>query len=243
MSDALSFLKAIDGPSLKMFDRALAVLWFVGKQDAAGIEASEVCRLIEQAGHPGQNVSRLAAKLASDRKRVSRVPGSTAWRLHPRAQDEFYKPYSHLLGVKPKPAETNSVLPHDLFKGTRGYIEKVAFQINASFDLSLFDCCAVMCRRLLETLIIEIYEAVSRADDIQGTDGNFFMFSDLLLILLSDRAFNLSRNTQQGLKDFKKLGDLSAHSRRYNAHRSDIERVRDGVRVASEELLQLAKLI
>lgn len=243
MSDALNFLKTIDGPSLKTFDRALALLWFSGKQGAEGIEAVEICHLIERAGHPGQNVSRLTAKLASDRKRASRVPGSAAWRLHPRAQGEFDKLYSHLLGVKPKPVETNSVLPHELFTGTRGYIEKVVLQINASFDLSLFDCTAVMCRRLLETLIIEVYEAAGRAAAVQNADGNFYMFSDLLRILLSDKAFNLGRNAQQGLKDFKKLGDLSAHSRRYNARSTDIEHIQNGIRIASEELLHLARLI
>lgn len=244
MSDTLSFLKAIDSRALKTLDRALAVLWFAGKHGSGGIEASEICRLVEQAGHPGQNVYRLTAKLASDRKRVSRVPGSVAeWRLHPHAQCEFDKLYSHLLRAKPNPAVTDSVLPHALFNGTRGYLEKVFFQINGSYDVSLFDCCAVMCRRLLETLIIEVYEAAGRPADIQGADGNFHLFADLLRVLLSDKSFNLSRNTQQGLKDFKKLGELSAHSRRYNAHRSDIDRVRDGIRVASEELLHLAKLI
>ena len=57
------------------------------------------------------------------------------------------------------------MLPIDLFDGTRGYIEKVVLQINASFDASLYDCCAVMCRRLLETLIIECYEANGQAEN------------------------------------------------------------------------------
>ena len=39
-------------------------------------------------------------------------------------------------------------------------MEKVLSQINGSYDCALFDCTAVMCRRLLETLIIEAYEAV-----------------------------------------------------------------------------------
>ena len=42
--------------------------------------------------------------------------------------------------------------------GTRGYLERIAYQLNASYDHYLYDCCAVMCRRILETLIIEIYE-------------------------------------------------------------------------------------
>lgn len=243
MSDPLSFLKRVDESSLKTFDRALALLWHDGKHGGEGIKAGELCRIIERAGHPGQNVSRLSAKLSSEKKWVSRVPGGNAWRIHPRAQGELDRLYSSLLSIKTLPPETDSVLPNALFKGTRGYIEKVVFQINASFDASLYDCCAVMCRRHLETLIIEVYEKAGRAAAIQGNDGNFYMFSDLLRVLLADSSFNLGRNAQQGLRDFKKLGDLSAHSRRYNAQPNDIERVRSGIRVASEELLHLAKLI
>lgn len=225
-----------------MLDRALALLWFASKQDLQGLETREICAVIEQAGHAKQNASRLAAALSSARRRASHVPRSNAWRLHPHAQAEFDERYSRRVKGTPKPAETDSVLPLDLFKGTRGYIERVVYQANASFDCSLFDCCAVMCRRLVETLIIEVYETAGRSTDVQNSDGSFFMLSGLLSTLLTDTTFNLSRNAQQGLKDFKRLGDLSAHNRRYNARRSDIESVRDGLRVASEELLHLARL-
>jgi hypothetical protein len=41
----------------------------------------------------------------------------------------------------------------------------------------------------------------------------------------------------KGLRDLKQIGDLSAHNRRFNARQNDIDRVRDGLRVAAEELL------
>ena len=68
-------------------------------------------------------------------------------------------------------------LPCDLFASTRGSIERVVEQINRSYDVELWDCTAVMCRRLLETLIIETYEKAGRAADIKDKDGQFAMFS------------------------------------------------------------------
>ncbi|HWY61401.1 MAG TPA: hypothetical protein VNW15_05825 [Rhizomicrobium sp.] len=242
MSDALSYLKAVDTSTMRAHDRALALLWFSGQTSDAGLEAGEICRLIEQSGHPGQNASRLAKSLGADKTRVSRVPGGTAFRLHPRAVSELDGLYKGAFGKRQTPRVTDSVLPREIFEQTRGYIERVVYQINASYDTGLYDCCSVMCRRLLETLIIEIYEAEKSPADIKGPDGNFFMFSDLLRVLLADGKFNISRNAQKGLKDFKALGDQSAHSRRYNARQNDIDRVRDGMRVAAEELLHLAKL-
>jgi hypothetical protein len=99
-----------------------------------------------------------------------------------------------------------------------------------------------MCRRLLETLIIEVYEHCGRASEIKGTDGHFLMLNGLATFFESDKAFNMSRNGLKGLRDFKNLGDLSAHNRRFNARKEDIDRVRDGLRVAVEEFVHLAKL-
>jgi hypothetical protein len=243
VADPLTFLKSIDHSLTKAHDRALALLWFVGQSSDKGITATEICRSIEAVGHPGQNVTRMAKSLAQDKKRVSRVPGSEAWRLHPRAIADLDKLYVDKLGAKKAAKSTDTILPRELFNNNRSYIEKVVYQINASYDAGLFDCCAVMCRRLLETLIIETYEAAKSEDQIRNKDGHFFMFSDLLRVLLADKEFNVSRNAQKGLKDFKALGDQSAHNRRFNARGDDIDRVRDGIRVASEELLHLAKLI
>jgi len=68
------------------------------------------------------------------------------------------------------------------------------------------------------------------------------MFAALLAKLEKDRAFNLGRNSLQGLRDFKVLGDSSAHNRRFNARIDDIDRIRAGLRVATEELLNLSRL-
>jgi hypothetical protein len=153
-----------------------------------------------------------------------------------RAQEKLGEP-----GTPGAPKDTGSVIPLGLATA-RGYLEKVVLQLNASYDAQLYDCCAVMCRRLLETLIIEVYEHCGRAPEIKGSDGNFLMLSGLAGYFENDKAFNVGRNGMKGLRDFKSLGDLSAHNRRFNARKEDIDRVRDGLRVIVEELLHLAKL-
>jgi hypothetical protein len=137
---------------------------------------------------------------------------------------------------------SDSVLPRELFEGTRGYLERVAAQINASYDFELFDCCAVMCRRLAETLIIEVYEHQNRANEIIGQDGNFHMLNGLLAVMLGDRTVNLGRNSKRGLEALKELGDRSAHNRRFNARKSDIDRMQTGLRTSAEELINLSGL-
>ena len=146
------------------------------------------------------------------------------------------------LQVRQAMQPSDSVLPRELFTGARGYIEKVVAQINGSYDHSFYDCCAVMCRRLGETLIIEVYEALGRAKEIKGTDNNFLMLNGLLGVLNNDAMIHLGRNAKRGLEGLKELGDKSAHNRRFNARQSDIDSNRPDLRTAVEELLHLAKL-
>ncbi len=49
-------------------------------------------------------------------------------------------------------AESQKVIPMSVVRGTRGYIEKVANQINGCYEKGWYDACAVMIRRLVETL-------------------------------------------------------------------------------------------
>ena len=237
---ANDFLRRIENPGLDTLDRAVALLWWAGRDDpTSGMTPKAICNELELAGHPKQNVSRLASLLKADR-RTSKA-GKDGWRLHLRARQELDTLYAFALRPRP-PAPSDSILPRQLFAGTRGYIERVVEQINKSYDAELWDCCAVMCRRLIETLIIETYEKAGRANEIKGSDGNFMMLNGLVTSLDQDTTIHLGRSAARGLKDFKQLGDLSAHNRRFNAHRNDIDRIRDGLRVATQEFLHLAGL-
>ena len=148
--------------------------------------------------------------------------------------------------VKP-PAEITApidqpVLPHSLFRETRGYIEKVVYQVNRSYSSTCFDACAVMIRRLIEILIIEAFEHHGRSNGIQDANGNYFYLERLISATLSETKWNLGRNTKSALQKLKKIGDLSAHSRRYNAQRQYIDDIIIDLRIASEELLYIAGL-
>ncbi len=140
-------------------------------------------------------------------------------------------------------AESQQVIPFSLVRNTRGYLEAVANQINGSYEHGWFDACAVMIRRLVETLIIEAFEHNGLAQKIQDPNGDFLPFKAMLIDpTLVEQSWNLARNTKRGLPKLKSVGDLSAHSRRFIAHRHDIEKVIDDLRVVVQELVYLAGL-
>jgi hypothetical protein len=147
-----------------------------------------------------------------------------------------------LPSVEITPIDKHIVLSQSLFNSTRGYLEKIVYQINSSYENTCYDACSVMIRRLVEILIIEAYEHSNIEQKIKNHDGDFFLLDDLINCCLSESAWNLSRNTKRGLRGIKTLGDLSAHSRRYNTNRNDIDKVTVDLRVIAEELLYLSGL-
>lgn len=65
-----------------------------------------------------------------------------------------------------------------MVRGTRGYLEKLAHQINGTYANAWYDACAVMIRRFVETLIIEAYEAHGIEANIKDGSGDFFFLRD-----------------------------------------------------------------
>jgi hypothetical protein len=139
-------------------------------------------------------------------------------------------------------ATKGGIVPAAIVRGTRTYIEKVTNQANGAYQNGWYDACAVMLRRLLETLIIETFEAHSIGHKIKNPQGDFFYLRDLIDKTVAETTWNLGRNTKSALPRLKDLGDKSAHTRRYIAVRDDLEKVQSDVRLVVQELLSIAGL-
>jgi hypothetical protein len=134
------------------------------------------------------------------------------------------------------------VVPRSVVRGTRGYIESVVNQINGAYEHGWYDATAVMICRVLETLIIETFEHHSLAAKIKNADGDLLYLRDLIDKCLKEPAWNLTRSCKQAMPRLKDIGDKSAHSRRFNAHRGDIDPLLADIRVVIQELVYLAGL-
>lgn len=139
-------------------------------------------------------------------------------------------------------SNSDVVLSFSIVRGTRGYIEKVVHQINGCYKNGWYDGCSVMIRRLIETLIIETFENYKISSKIKNTDGDYYHLKNLINCTLSETSWNLGRDTKKAMKIIKEIGDRSAHSRRFTAHRTDIDEYKDYIRVACQELIYLAEL-
>jgi hypothetical protein len=134
------------------------------------------------------------------------------------------------------------VLPMAVVNGTRGYIENVVLQANACYEARCFDACSVMIRKLVEMLLIEVYEMNGKAAAIKNGNGDYFMLSDVISTALQDNGWNFGRETKQAFPRLKNLGDRAAHNRRFLATKADVDSVLNGLRVTVDDLLHMAHL-
>lgn len=139
-------------------------------------------------------------------------------------------------------SDTQSVVARSLVRNTRGYIERVANQVNGAYENGWYDGCAVMLRRLIETLIIECFEHHKIQAKIKNANGDYFYLRDLIDKCLAETTWSLGRNCKQALPKLKDVGDKSAHSRRFLAQRGDIDPLLSDIRVVVQELLFVSNL-
>ncbi len=152
--------------------------------------------------------------------------------------DKLWKPREE--GTVPR---GEMVLLRSITKDTKGYIEKIAHQINGTYENGWYDACAVLIRRLIETLIIEAFEHHGIADQVKDDNGAFVTLRDLIPKVIAETTkWNVSRETCRVLPGMKDIGDRSAHNRYFLAHRGDINKLIKGLRVVVQELIHIAEL-
>lgn len=168
------------------------------------------------------NLARLRKKLIDSRKVIS--AGNDQLKLHALTLRDLE--LLDLLEV-PRSEEAKSssyiILDPSLYSKTRGYLEKLAEQINVCYENNAFDGAAVLMRRFMEVLLILSYEHLAISKSIKDTTtGDYFLLELIIKDAKINRTLNLSRNSKSFLDTFRKLGNFSAHKVTFNTLRSDI---------------------
>lgn len=235
-----AFAKELAKLTLSHAERAIAFLWYYRQtQEFEERTASELASDLHDEGFPKPNVTRLHDDLSRSKHTV-RGKREGSFQIDVRRLSDLDTAYVNLLKIKIVQV-SESIIPSDWVLGTRRYLEQLVYQINGSYDYGFYDGCATLCRRLMESLIIEIYIASNRTHEIQN-NGVFFGLEKLITIIKNDRKVTLGRNVPKTMGDIKQLGDTAAHDRVYITPPQDIDELKARYRQMIQELLVLAKI-
>lgn len=219
-------------------DRGVAFLYYYREtQQFEERTASALASDLFEENFPKPNVTHFKKGLTAS-KYTLKGKQAGSFRIDVRKLPELAKTYGPLF--KTKNVKVNdSVIPAEWVANTRPYLEKMVLQINGCYEYGFLDGCATLSRRLMESLIIEIYVHEKRQHEIQDS-GVFISLEKLIKYIVADAKVNLGRNTPQTMKDIKQLGDTAAHDRTYITPPVDIDDLKLRYRRLINELLEKA---
>lgn len=120
--------------------------------------------------------------------------------------------------------QSGTILPDALYNGLQSNIQSLCKQINASYENNLFDCTAVIMRRLLESLLVLCYQNSGIEADIMDKSGLYHISLDKMIKNAEQNTtLAFSANTRREMALFKDLGNYSAHKIWYNCTQQDIK--------------------
>ena len=136
--------------------------------------------------------------------------------------------------------EAGSILPTQMFESVSANIQSLCKQINASYEHNLYDCTAVIMRRLLEGLLVLAYQNHDIESEITEKSGWHLTLDKIIKNAAQNKKLALSANAKRDMPLFKDIGNFSAHKIWYNSTKQDIEPHILKYRVIIEELMYKA---
>lgn len=206
------------------------------REGVVDLSLKEIGDIFAQLHLPAPNLSRLAGKLRVSKKFVKGKRRDTV-SLHARERAVMKTNFPILTRKSEEVISEDTVIPSALFENTRGFIESLARQINASYEHNIFDGCAVLMRRLLEVLLILSYEHHKIQAAIKNASGDYLMLDRIVADVKNNVTLSLSRNSKSSLDDLRAVGNFAAHKIYYNTRRDDIKKLIVEYRALIEELL------
>lgn len=235
--DLDAFVRATSLVELSEIEKVRHLAFYHHKADGLNeFSSASVSSWFGQLHLAAPNTTRLKSRLNASRSFI-RGTTSGSYRLHATDLDELQSAYPGILSKSEAVTSGDALLPASLYQSSRGFVEALSKQINASYEYNIFDGCAVLMRRLVEVLLILSFEHHNIEGDISDANGNYLPLEQVVARAKTSQALKLSRNSRSFLDQFRMLGNFAAHKIYYTTRRGDIQGNAAEFRALIEELL------
>lgn len=144
---------------------------------------------------------------------------------------------------RPRPAVPGALLADEIVQGTRPYLEKMAFQANGRYGYAFYDACAVICRRVIESLLIDAFDGQGHIAAITNSNGDLCGLEEIIGVARSGQYLKLPRRAADVLDKIKRIGDTAVHDRYHIATKHDMDEFCTDFRKVISQLLGIAGII
>jgi hypothetical protein len=165
-------------------------------------------------------------------------------RLRRASKSRLSSRYGKIAGTGAMSKVDLEIVPMGLFENNnaRSHLETLVVQINGTYQAGFYDACAVMCRRLLQCMLLLAFERAKKSEIIRDPCGEYRTFADIILLASSGRHIRLPRGVRAVMGKIEYLGELAACHPAYTTRQKDIDEQRLGFRRLISELAHLAKI-
>lgn len=117
------------------------------------------------------------------------------------------------------------------------YILRLVPQINGAYENEWYEAAAMVLRRLVETLIIELYSRRGWTSYVQDPNTKEFLPLKVLIGKINgDARLNTPKRTIDSLNKVKELGDTAAHDFKIRIRKSGLDGIQSSVRITLDKL-------
>lgn len=238
-----SFAEGISKLGLTEVGHAIALLWYFDLQEGKPeLRPAFLAELMQDLSLRRQvNATRLGRQLLANRA-VMRGKEMGTVRLRLASRSRLSSRYGAITGTVAPPEQGAPIVPADLFDNTRPHLQALVAQINGTYRSGFYDACAVMCRRLLNCLLLLAFESAAKGKVIRDASGEYRAFADIIELASSSRHIKLARSAAAVMGKMDYVGDLAAHHPTYTIRQKDIDEQRLAFHRVISELAQLADI-
>lgn len=220
----------------KKIDIAAAFVWLHYKLHNEKCNIKQINYYFEQAQLSKYNPTRLNEDLIKNSGIIAERGTYMPNRKLMSVLDETFAPYfdreEEVICENP----SGIILPTSIYKGSSAYIKCIGDQINASYEHSIYDGCAILMRRLLEVLLLSNY---TKRGLISSSDNEYHTLSSIIKDIENNNPFNFSKEEIGTINHIRILGNISAHKYRNTAIRNDILKLKSEYRYIIQTLLYI----
>ncbi|RUX73899.1 DUF4145 domain-containing protein [Mesorhizobium sp. M7A.F.Ca.US.006.04.2.1] len=237
------FAAYLSEQKLTELDEAIAVVWFLTRdpEHEKGVTVTQIAKVLtDNRLRPSINASRLGAKLRSNSNVVAGAKlGAGTHRIKASSDRTFAEKYADFLD--PRTAKVgDSIISNEIPLGGRRHLEQIRREANGCYDRGFYNGSAVMCRRMVELLLVEAFVKAGHLAQILDAKDDIKGFGEIIGIAKSNQYIRLSRTTPGTIEKVKTIGDAAAHHRFYNTTKKDLDELNPGLRHVITELAALA---
>ncbi|MEI0526483.1 hypothetical protein R4K54_11210 [Brachyspira murdochii] len=214
--------------------------YFLYLNNQKEFSAKDLSICLEECHLPPTNINQILKRETEKNNLIKIKKRNGFYRLHRNKIDEFDNLFNNI-----KLIPTNTFFDLNILENLpkdRYYINQISEEMCLCYDNQCYTACLIMMRKLLEAIIIAIFESIGELYKIKDSNGVTFFLSDLINIYMEEKSINKSRNIKKELDKLKEIGDKAVHKYNFRVSRKIADEYKITLDVVTQELISNIKI-